>query len=301
LRVTRLNADGSIVHSVTAMVVDDLPFVKFTAKPVMQAGVEIVPISACGAPLISYKDYDRVKRWDVTLDLGDMDFDKRELLSGGALLTSPASSGRTFADGITTSGSTILGSASLSAFTIADVGRVVSGTGIFAGSYIVSVTDGTHAVMSAAATATGSGVAITLAALVVNTIGYQPASLLTVGSPNGVAIEIWQKAILRGTGYQPSFGRPSAGSSTQPGSAWARWGWFRCYLFPADIGIEDKESQDMYTGWAIENPNFGTGPADDWRTTGDTTGTALDTTKVYDIMRDTALPATRRSGYQTVS
>lgn len=303
IRISRLNADGSVAAGATAMVADDKPFLKWTAKPAMQAGVEIVPISACGAPLISYKDYDRVKRWDVTLDLGDLDFEKKEILQGGTLLTAPSSTGRTFADGITTSGSNIIGSASLSAFTAVDIGRTVAGTGIPVGAVIISVTDGTHAVMSAPATATASGVSVTLGALTVRTIGYQPPALLSIGNPNGVAIEIWQKAIVRGTGYQGILGAPGAGSAAAPtlASAWIRWGWFRVYLFPADMAVEDKESQDMYTGWAIENPSFGTGPKDDWRTTGvAATGTPLDTTKAFDVMADFQLPTPLQPGYQTL-
>lgn len=304
IRMSRLAADGALVSGATAFIADDKPFMKFTARPAMQAGVEIVPVSACGAPLIAYKDYDRPKRWDVTPDFGDMDFEKKEILTGGALLTAPASSGRTFADGVTVSGSHTLASAALSAFTVADTGRAVTGTGIPASTIIVEVIDATHARMSNVATASASGVSITLGALAIRTIGYTPPVLLTVGNPYGVAIEIWQKAIVRGTGYQGITQAPSAGTPSAPqlASGWIRWGWFRCYLFPGDIAVEDKESQDLYTGWAVENPSFGTGPADDWRTTMvAATGTPLDTTKVYDAVMDFALPATLEPGYQTLA
>ena len=64
-------------------------------------------------------------------------------------------------DGTTTNGSANLGSATAS-FVASDVGRAVSGTGIPNGTTIASVTSGTVAVMSANATATGSGVPVTI-------------------------------------------------------------------------------------------------------------------------------------------
>ncbi|MCW2901908.1 MAG: VWBp37 [Streptosporangiaceae bacterium] len=68
---------------------------------------------------------------------------------------------RTVADGATTSGSTALTSAT-AAFTQGDVGGAVSGTGIPAGTTIASVTNATTAVMSANATATATGVSVTI-------------------------------------------------------------------------------------------------------------------------------------------
>jgi len=65
----------------------------------------------------------------------------------------------TVSDGVTTSGANTLSSAT-AAFTSADVGRVVSGTGIPVGTTIASVTSGTAVVLSANATATGTGVSV---------------------------------------------------------------------------------------------------------------------------------------------
>lgn len=67
---------------------------------------------------------------------------------------------RTVADGVTNS-TTLLTSAT-AAFTVADQGGTVTGTGIPAGTYIVSRTSATNVVMSQAATASGTGVSITV-------------------------------------------------------------------------------------------------------------------------------------------
>jgi hypothetical protein len=68
---------------------------------------------------------------------------------------------RVVTDGVTTDTESVITSAS-AAFTQADVGASVSGTGIPAGARILSVTNATTAVLSANATATDTGVSITI-------------------------------------------------------------------------------------------------------------------------------------------
>lgn len=68
---------------------------------------------------------------------------------------------RVVADGVTTNASTAITSAT-AAFANRDVGKSISGTGIPAGATIASVTSATAAVLSAAATAAGSGVSFTI-------------------------------------------------------------------------------------------------------------------------------------------
>lgn len=304
LRTSRLNADGSVPGtSATGMVVNDKPFLKFSAKPNTEAGVEVVLKNACGGLLAAYKDFDRIKRWDVTIDFGDYDFDRMEMLGGGRLITAATSGGRAVADGVTTLNSTHITSAT-AAFVQSDVGRSVVGTGIPATTFIILVVSSTEAVMNNAATITGSGVSLTFGALASRTIGYQWPSLLAVANPNGVAIEIWQKAIVAGTGFPGTVGYPQAGRVSGPAlnpSGWIRFGAFRCFLNHADIGVEDKETPNMYTGWAIENPNFGTGPVKDWTETALVGGPAVDTTRVFNAMMDFQLPTPLQPGYQTTT
>jgi hypothetical protein len=68
---------------------------------------------------------------------------------------------RTVADGVTTSGSTAITSATMS-FRADDVGKPITGTGIPAATTIASVTSTTAAALSANATATGTGVTFNL-------------------------------------------------------------------------------------------------------------------------------------------
>lgn len=68
---------------------------------------------------------------------------------------------RSVSDGVTNSTSTTVTSASAN-FTSADVGQKISGSGIPSNTTIASVTNSTTAVMSAAATASATGVALTI-------------------------------------------------------------------------------------------------------------------------------------------
>ena len=370
-RITRLNQDGSHTpSSVTGMLQDDRSLVKLEAKPNLQNGIEITPISACGVPVISYKDCDRYKRWDVTLTLGDFDPEAFELIGQGQILTAAGTAGRTFTDGSLTLNSNLLGSTALAAFVASDVGRPVTdagtpvascsttistpnvtttgsfttsgivagmpvtGAGIPANTTVLSVQSATALTLSQNATATGAAVSltffslplntyvseyisatqvrmnnaalktgtalsITLGAQPVGTIGYQYPHLLLTACPFGVSIEVWSKLIVRGTGYPGTTPYPSAGTPTIPGSAWVRTGIFRAFLWHDAFTIENKEHTPMWTGWAIENPNFGTGPNDDWRTSGlPGVGSALDTTAWCDMMCDFQLPTPLQPGYQ---
>ncbi|MCW2674786.1 MAG: hypothetical protein JWP14_3375 [Frankiales bacterium] len=72
-----------------------------------------------------------------------------------------ATNNRTVADGVTTSASTHVTSAS-AAFATTDVGGTISGTGIPVGATIIARVSATEVVISAAATASGTGVSVTV-------------------------------------------------------------------------------------------------------------------------------------------
>ncbi len=302
LAITQLATNGTPLTGSTVYVQDDKPFMKFTAKPAMEAGVQIVPKSAAGVPIIAYRDFDRYKWWDVTLDLADLDFDKMVILGNGTALTVGSSSGRTFADGVVTTNSTTITSASTD-FVSTDVGRAITGPDIPASTYIASIIGPSGATMTAAATgSTGPTGTYTLGAIAARNVGYAWPQLICTPDTPGVSIEIWMKIIERCSGFQGTTPYPSAGSVTPalPPSAWARFGAFRCYMYHADVDIEDKEFVNNFTGWAIQNPLFGTGPRGDWTTTGVSGGPPLDTTQVFDVMMDFQLPTPLAPGFRTI-
>lgn len=300
-RIAALNADGSITAAnMTGMVQDDKPLVKLDAKPVYENGVEITPISACGIPIISYKDYDRYKRWEITLTLSDWDPEQMELLSSaqGSLITAAGTAGRVFADGVLVLNSNVVTSAADAVFLTTDVGRSITGTGIAANSFVSEWISSTQVRMNNPATSTESAESITLGAQPVSTIGYNFPKLLCPAQPNGVSIEIWSKLIVRCTGFQGTTPYPSAGTPAIPGSAFLRTGIFRAYLWQDAMATENKEDVQTWRGWAIENPNFGTGPEKDWTESALAGGIPVDTQSWAAQLCDIELPTPLQPGYQ---
>jgi hypothetical protein len=192
LRAARLAADGSTPAGATNSIVTN-GLIKLEGKLVYESGAEFTVINGCGAVAHTYKDPDHLKRIDATLTITNPDVEFSELSAGMSLITAGGQSigasapavgaapplgislevwtkawigggappGVLFTDGVTTSSSTTLTSAT-AAFTSADVGRTISGSGISGGTTISSVTNGTTIVLSAAATATATGVSITI-------------------------------------------------------------------------------------------------------------------------------------------
>jgi hypothetical protein len=60
----------------------------FKATPVTTKGADMEILNACGAPAIIYKDMDRFKRYDLTLDLIYLDAELQYILSNGELFVS---------------------------------------------------------------------------------------------------------------------------------------------------------------------------------------------------------------------
>lgn len=79
----------------------------------------------------------------------------------GAWVVVPAAKmGRTVADGVTASNTTV--TSATAAFTSADVGAVIAGPGIPSGALITQINSGTSVVISVAATASASALALTI-------------------------------------------------------------------------------------------------------------------------------------------
>jgi hypothetical protein len=243
---------------------------------------------------------DRYKRWEITLTLGDWDPEQMELLSSGqgSLMTGTGTAGRIFTDGVTTLNSNIVTSAADASFVATDVGRSITGIGIGVGAYVSEYVSATEVRVSVVSTATGDTLSLTLGAQAVSNIGYNFPVLLCPAQPNGISIEIWSKLIVRCTGYQGTTPYPSAGTPTIPGSAYLRTGIFRSYLWQDAMAIENKEDQQVWRGWAIENPNFGVGPNLDWTDTAAAGGVPVDTSTWAAQLCDVALPTPLQPGFQ---
>jgi hypothetical protein len=120
---------------------------------------------ATNQPLVVTVFADRISSTSGTLDAQLMEgATQRASLTGVGIVpfsSSPAGAiqPRTVTDGVTTNTSTTITSATAN-FVAADVGSVVESTNIPAGTTISSVTNSTTAILSAAATASGSSQSI---------------------------------------------------------------------------------------------------------------------------------------------
>lgn len=171
--------------------------------------------------------------------------------------------------------------------------------GIPSGTTVASYVSGTQVIMSNGATATATGVSITLGALAQRTVAVTAPQLLIPNGPNGISLEVWSQAIVRGTGFQGTTPYPTAGSASLQSSGFIRYGIFRVYLDPTPLDIEDKESMVSFKGYATQNPNFGVGPWKDWTTTAtEGTGTPIPTYPApWAAMYDYQLPPVLSAGF----
>jgi hypothetical protein len=110
-----------------------------------------------------------------------------------------------------------------------------------------------------------------------NTIGYAEPAVGSEPNPNGVSIEAWTYAVVGG-----------APAAVNP----YRWyAWPRVYdIVREDDTFEDGALLPTFTGKAVQNPNWGNGPLNDWPAT---------STRVMQRVRTANLP-TSQVGYQAI-
>lgn len=100
--------------------------------------------------------------------------------TGGGQILGAADSGRSVTDGATNTNTTV--TSATAAFTSADIGKSISGTGIPAGATITAVASGTSVTISAAATATATGVTLRIGAHV---LANYPTTVYAYVYPTG--------------------------------------------------------------------------------------------------------------------
>lgn len=270
LRLARLDVNGVPLVGASNMIQTD-NLVKLDFSHDTQAGPDITTVDAQGRACLVYRGRDTTKRSTITLDICDNAIEIQEMVLGGTIFT--GANTRTVTDGATTSASPNLSSAT-AAWTSADVGATVTGTGIPSSTTILSITSATVAVMSANATATGASVSVTIAdATAVQ--GYQPPKVGQIGCPNGVSIEVWSKRIV---------------GDFQLG--WWHWAMPRNFLSETARSVNNAAMAMSFAGWGNENPNWGNGPAHDF---------SHDSTGLWQVMYTPTLPSPLQDGYQTTS
>lgn len=137
---------------------------------------------------------------------GDLSLPAGQTISAGQLVVGnvgPVT--RTVTDGATTNNSTAFTSNTAN-FQQADVGDTVSGAGIPAGTTIASVTSATAAVLSQPATATATGVSVTIS-VVVNPDATSTDIAYVAGS---AATNVLGVALIDAAPYNPNQSNPTA-------------------------------------------------------------------------------------------
>lgn len=87
-----------------------------------------------------------------------------------------------------------------------------------------------------------------------DTVGYASAEIGVDGTPNGVALEVWSKAIVAG---RPAVVNPY-------------WRWvfpFAKMKFSGDRTMENGKMGSAFEGWGYGNAEYGTGGGSDWNYT----------------------------------
>lgn len=89
MRIAKLELDGVPLPGAGNLYVTDT-FGKLDATPVVTKGIDIEVMNACGGLPVTYKDRDRLKRYDLVLELEWLDPELEFLLIGGELFTASA-------------------------------------------------------------------------------------------------------------------------------------------------------------------------------------------------------------------
>ncbi len=86
LRVTRLDATGNPLAGPNNLYVTDKP-IQLTVTPVLEAGQDRTLVGGCDCIIATYRGYDKLKRFDFELDLGDLEPALFELMLGSTAIT----------------------------------------------------------------------------------------------------------------------------------------------------------------------------------------------------------------------
>lgn len=85
VRATRLNADGTVASGPNNAYVSDKP-IQLGITPVITAGTERELVGGCDCLTAAYKGYDKLRRFDFELDLGNLEPALIEMLVGASAI-----------------------------------------------------------------------------------------------------------------------------------------------------------------------------------------------------------------------
>ncbi len=280
IRIARLASDGTTPAGATnGYVTRNL--IKMSVKPEIESGQEFTIRDACGGLPVIYKDRDIIKRYSAEIEFMTSDPEVAELMVAAPLITGSIGTTRTFTDGSLTSGSTTITSPT-AAFTLADVGNPVTGTGVGAGAVVVTVISTGTITVSVASTVTTVGASSVTITAQTRSIGATAPALGVLPTDFGVSIELWSKAVK--------------GNSQVAVNPWAHWAYPYGVWTPSDREHANERQGMMFSGFLYENPAWGNGPWNDW---GMPSPSSRSLTRAWGWFRSNDLP-TVADGYTAV-
>lgn len=283
-RLSQLTGQGYPAAGNSTFATDQL--IKATIAPTLESGDTIAVKGADGTLKNFYKHGDMPKWFAITLEFARPDPELEALLAGGTILTTNAvaltTPGTVTATPATTGGTLKAGTYQYEVAAANQYGETVPSATVTAvvasgttGSVGLSVTAVTGAkkylwfgrtvgvqrllAVTTTPTYTDTGAALpTGHPPVTNTtagpgnVGYAAPNLGIVGNPNGVALELWSKAIKNGV--------------QQPTLPYYRWLLPLCRNFHIDArNVTNAALENTWVGEGYGNANFGTGPFSDWQ------------------------------------
>lgn len=86
IRVTRLDASGNPTAGPNNVYISDNPM-QLTVTPVLEAGADRTLTGGCDCVIATYRGYDKLKRFDLELDLGKVEPALIEMMTGADAIT----------------------------------------------------------------------------------------------------------------------------------------------------------------------------------------------------------------------
>lgn len=276
LRVTKLDAAGApIVGASNSFVTNAFMSMSFT--PEYTEGDEVEEKGADGSVCVYYKLPDVLKRVTFELAICNPDPELTEMLAGGTILNSSGTSYTVTNKALATNVATLtIGTHTL------NVGDTITvalspADATFDGTQVVTAKTATtidFAKTAADVTSAASGGTVSGP---VTVAGWAAPATGIDATPNGVALEVWSRAIVAG----------------KPAAVNPFWRWVFPYAqmkLDGDRTLENGMMANTFNGWGLGNTGFGDGPQNDWLYTSD---------RAYQYARAASFP-TGINGYQTV-
>lgn len=275
LRVTSLDATGApIVGANNSFVTNAFMSLGFT--PEYTEGDEIEEKAADGSVCVYYQAPDVLKRVTTNLAICSPDPELTAILIGGTILTTPGTAKTVTNKALTSNVATLTTSAAHGLFvgdsvTVAGVGAPFDGVFVLTA---VTSTTLSYACTNANITSTASSGTVTGP---ITTTGWSAPTAGVEALPNGVALEVWSRAIVAG----------------RPATVNPYWRWlfpFQKMRLTGDRVLENGMMANTFEGWGVGNSSFGDGPQNDWLYASD---------RAYQYIRSASAPI-GLNGYQTV-